>query len=83
MDRFKGTGLGDPLDRGRHVGRRASTTVTVSFNAGANGLAAGPYTDTVTFTNTTNGNGNITLAISGLRSFKLRHIVRIFHESSA
>ena len=42
----------------------ATTTVTVSFNAGANGLAAGPYTDTVTFTNTTNGNGNTTRSVN-------------------
>ncbi len=33
------------------------TTVTVSINANANGLAVGSYTDTVTFTNTTNGIG--------------------------
>jgi hypothetical protein len=38
----------------------ASTTVTVSLNSGANGLATGKHADTVTFTNGTNGNGNTT-----------------------
>ncbi len=37
-----------------------NTVVTVSINATANGLVAGPYSDTVTFTNTSNGNGNTT-----------------------
>ena len=35
----------------------ASTNVTVSVSAAANSLAAGSYSDTVTFTNTTNGIG--------------------------
>ena len=35
----------------------ASTTVTVSINSGANSLTPGSYSDTVSFTNTTNGNG--------------------------
>jgi hypothetical protein len=39
-------------------------TVTVTINAGANGLAAGSYTDTVSFTNTTSGVGNTTRAVS-------------------
>jgi uncharacterized repeat protein (TIGR02543 family) len=42
----------------------ASTTVTVSIGSGATSLAAGVYDDTVTFTNTTNGNGNTTRAVS-------------------
>jgi hypothetical protein len=36
----------------------ASTTITVSLNAGANSLPPGAYNDTVTFANTTTGNGN-------------------------
>ena len=47
----------------------ASATVTVSFNSGANSLVAGSYSDTVTFTNTTNGTGNttrpVTLIVTG------------------
>jgi hypothetical protein len=42
----------------------ASTTVTVSINSSANSLAAGSYSDTVSFTNTTNGSGNTTRAVS-------------------
>ena len=42
----------------------ASTTVIVSPNAAANALAAGSFTDTLTFTNTTNGNGNTTRPVS-------------------
>jgi hypothetical protein len=36
----------------------ASTNVQVSISANANGLAAGNYTDTVGFTNVSNGSGN-------------------------
>jgi hypothetical protein len=39
-------------------------TVTVSINAGANSLAVGSFSDTVTFTNTTNGQGNTTRAVA-------------------
>jgi uncharacterized repeat protein (TIGR02543 family) len=42
----------------------ASTTVIATINSNANGLAGGSYNDTVTFTNTTNGNGNTTRGIS-------------------
>jgi hypothetical protein len=40
------------------------TTVTLSFAAAANALAAGLYADTVTFTNATNGNGNTLRSVS-------------------
>jgi spore coat protein U-like protein len=42
----------------------ATATVTVSINAEANALAAGTYSDTVSFTNTTNGRGNTTRPVS-------------------
>ncbi len=42
----------------------ASTTVTVSIHSTADSLAAGDYNDTVSFTNTSNGNGNTTRAVS-------------------
>jgi len=42
----------------------ATATVTASINANANSLAAGGYTDTVTFTNTTNGTGDTTRPVS-------------------
>ena len=41
-----------------------TATVTVTINSGANSLAAGSYSDTVTLTNTTNGAGNTTRAVS-------------------
>jgi len=42
----------------------ATATVTVSFAAAANALAAGLYGDTVTFSNTTNGSGNTLRSVS-------------------
>ena len=46
------------------LGAGASVTVTVSINSGANSLTPGSYSDTVSFTNTTNGNGNTTRSVS-------------------
>lgn len=47
----------------------ASAIVTVSINSAASSLAAGTYSDTVSFTNTTNGSGNtsrgVTLTVNG------------------
>jgi hypothetical protein len=41
----------------------ASITVTVSINSAASSLTANTYNDTVTFTNTTNGDGNTTRGV--------------------
>jgi hypothetical protein len=41
-----------------------STTVTVSLNSAADSLAAGSYNDTVSFVNTTTGNGNTSRSVS-------------------
>jgi V8-like Glu-specific endopeptidase len=46
------------------LGPGESTTVTVSISSKANSLGPGLYSDTVTFTNTTNGIGNTTRAVS-------------------
>jgi hypothetical protein len=42
----------------------ASWNVVISFTAAANSLAAGNFTDTVTFTNSTNGAGNTTRSVN-------------------
>jgi hypothetical protein len=53
----------------------ASTTFTVSINGNADGLAAGSYSDTVSFVNTTTGNGNtsrgISLTVNSTLTFQL------------
>lgn len=42
----------------------AATTVTVSINGSADSLAAGDYSDLVSFVNTTSGNGNTSRSVS-------------------
>lgn len=42
----------------------ATATVTASINTQANSLASGSHSDTLTFTNTTNGAGNTTRAVA-------------------
>ena len=42
----------------------ANTAVTASLNSAANSLGSGIYSDTVTFTNVTNSNGNATRAVN-------------------
>ncbi len=42
----------------------ASTTVTVSINSAANTLTAGSYADSVSFVNTTTGNGNTSRGVA-------------------
>ncbi|MGD0651990.1 MAG: hypothetical protein ABSA97_12780, partial [Verrucomicrobiia bacterium] len=42
----------------------ASTNVTVTINSNANSLAAGVYSNTVTFINLTNGNGTTTRVVT-------------------
>ncbi len=52
------------------VGGCTSTTVTVSLNANANSLAAGNYSDVISFSNATTatliGTRNVTLAVGGI-----------------
>ena len=54
----------DLSDTSGTIAAGLTATVTVSLNTGADSLAAGVYTDTVTFTNTTNGAGNTTRPVS-------------------
>ncbi len=42
----------------------ATDSITVSIGGEAGGLPAGSYSDTVTFTNTTNGNGNTSRSVT-------------------
>ena len=42
----------------------SNTSVTVSINANANSLSVGSYSDTVVFTNTTNGAGSTTRSVN-------------------
>ncbi len=42
----------------------ANTSITATINANANSLSAAVYSDTIGFTNTTNGAGNTTRAVS-------------------
>ena len=42
----------------------SNTTVTVSINPNANSLSANGYSDTITFTNVTNGDGNTTRPVN-------------------
>ncbi|PWB82150.1 MAG: hypothetical protein C3F08_00385 [Candidatus Methylomirabilota bacterium] len=46
------------------LGPGETAVVTVSLNGNANLLAAGPYIGSVTFTNTSNGNGNTTRPVN-------------------
>ena len=52
---------------GNTLSAGGSTTVMVSINSGANSLSPGSHADTVSFANTTNGNGdttrNVTLSV--------------------
>ena len=47
-----------------NLGQAAKTTATVSFNANTMNLGAGSYSDTVTFTNLTNGTGNASCPVN-------------------
>ena len=49
---------------GGTITANGSTTVSVSINSNANSLAVGSYSDTVTFTNTTNHSGDTTRPVS-------------------
>ncbi len=42
----------------------ATATVNATINSAANSLSAGSYSDTITFTNSTNGTGNTTRAVA-------------------
>jgi PKD repeat protein len=63
----------------------ANTNVAVSFNANANNLFPGAYSDTVTFTNTTNGGGgtksSVNLTISGSPFLNVQTVFIILEEN--
>ncbi|MFC2161239.1 hypothetical protein ACFLRX_06255 [Acidobacteriota bacterium] len=61
----------------------AATTVSVSINAMANGLTAGPYADTVTFTNTTNGSGITTRAVLLTVNNQIMYDLTVFTDTSS
>jgi len=54
----------DLSSTGGHLPAGGSTTVTVSINAAASSLPNGMYADTVTFTNTTNHDGDTVRAVN-------------------
>ena len=56
--------LADALGHERHVGGRRQHQHHRLDQRGANSLSAGSYSDTVSFTNATNGAGNTTRAVS-------------------
>jgi hypothetical protein len=60
----KSTGWVTLSATGGSLAAGSNTTVTVSINTNANSLAVGGYSDTVTFTNTTNGNGTTNRTVS-------------------
>ncbi len=54
----------DLSSTGGTLGDGESAQVTIKINSSANSLTAGNYTDTITFTNTTNGNGDTTRPVT-------------------
>ncbi len=63
----------------------ANTNVAVSVNANANNLFPGAYSDTVTFTNTTNGGGgaknSVNLTVSGSPFLNVQTVFIILEEN--
>ncbi len=54
----------DLSSTGGTLGDGESVQVTITINSSANSLAPGNYTDTITFINTTNGDGNTTRQVA-------------------